>query len=292
MPPADRCRDAPQRCFRPADFAADVLAFMDVKRIPRAHFVGHSLGSLVGQEIALESPGRVRRLVLIASAAKTRDNPVVRDFLVAGLAEGAWKEALTRQGLAFPGAAYERTPLDADPNAENWLAANWVVATAADPAVLAAIVPETARVKIGTWLGAARALLEVDNTERLKSLGAPTLVVWATQDNIFPSPDQDALRASLDAAAAQCRASWFWKPYGRKPLPSSGNQEDDIGHNTQWDAPEAAARDIAAFLREGGRPTEDLPYQDPAGARRVLTAPGEAGLLAGPARNCPPAAAR
>lgn len=36
--PAD-CRGAPERCFRPADFAADVLAFMDQKGIRRAHLV-------------------------------------------------------------------------------------------------------------------------------------------------------------------------------------------------------------------------------------------------------------
>jgi pimeloyl-ACP methyl ester carboxylesterase len=134
----------------------------------------------------------------------------------------------------------------------------------------------------------------VDNTERLRSLSVPTLVLWATQDNIFifPAADQESLRASLDAAAEQRRMSYFWKQYGKKPLPASGAQEDDIGHNTHWNAPEAMARDLANCLRERGQPTKDLPHADPKSVRRVETAPEEAVLVARPARNCPPASAK
>src|SRR5215510_5033689 len=47
------------------DFAADVIAFMDAKGIQRATLVGHSMGSLVAQGVAIAAPERVERLVLI-----------------------------------------------------------------------------------------------------------------------------------------------------------------------------------------------------------------------------------
>lgn len=288
LPSPDRCRQAPERCFRMEDLAADVLAFMDAKGIERAHLVGHSLGSFVAQEIALERPDRVRRLALIASGSRMKESPVLLGYVLPALIE-PWKTALTAKGYASPEETYALTPLDADPKAGELLAKSWVFDPVADPALIAAITPETSRVPLGTWVGVARVLLSVDNGERLKGLSVPTLVIWATQDNVFlESPDQQSLRASLDAASARCRMSWFWKQYGRKPLPASGNQDDDLGHNTQWGAPEAVAADLAAFLKDGGEPVKDLPYADPGNVRRVLTSAAEARIIEGRARNCPP----
>jgi pimeloyl-ACP methyl ester carboxylesterase len=140
----------------------------------------------------------------------------------------------------------------------------------------------TARVRLGTWIGASRALFEADTSERLKGLSVPVLVIWGIQDNFFlETPDQALLRASLDAAAATCRSAYFWKEYGREPLPASGNQGEDIGHNTQWGAPEAVAADLAAFLRPDGAPTRDLPYADPENPREIRVAPDQARVIEG-----------
>jgi non-heme chloroperoxidase len=289
MPSPDDCRGAPERCFRPADFAADVVAFMEERELSRVHLVGHSMGGIAAQEVALTSPRRLRSLVLIGTSGRMRNHPVVKDFLLAGLIEGPWRDALVRKGYAFPAEAYELTPLEVDPDAQTWMAQNWVVDPLADPVFLAAILRETSRIRLGTWIGVARALLEVDNTERLKNLAVPTLVIWATQDNVFlESPDQVAFRAALDEAAEQCSTGYFWKQYGTKPLPASGQQEDDIGHNVQWGAPQAVAIDLAAYLRDGGEPTKDLFYANPDDVGQVLTAPGEAVLVVRPPQNCSP----
>lgn len=287
MPDAETCPAAPQTCFRMADFAFDVLAFMDAMGIDRAHIVGHSMGSLVAQELALEAPDRVGRLALLASAARTSDHPVIGEFLLAELVEGSWKEALVRQGHAYPEDVYELTSLDADPETARWLIENWVVEATADPAFLASVLPETARTPMGTWIGVVRALDAFDNSERLAELRVPTLVLWPTQDVTFVAADQVALKAALDQAVRACRMRYFFKEYGRQPLPASGLQEDDLGHNFHWGASEAVAQDLAAYLREGGEPTLDQPYADPEDVRRVLTAPGEARIVVGQAEGCP-----
>ena len=270
MPEEAGCASAPERCFEFADFAADVIAFMDHARLGRAHVVGHSMGSATAQELALSHPDRLLSLVLIASFASGLDNPVFHGFLKADTIEGAWKSALVRRsGFRWPEDAYNLTPLDADPGVESWNARNWVVDPVADPELIDAVNPETAHTRLGTWIGTIRNLAAVDNRDRLTRLTVPTLVIWATQDNVFlDQPDQARLRASLDTAASACRTSYLFKTYGKRPLPASGQQEDDLGHNVQWGAPEAVAADIAAFI-ETGRPTADLPYADPNDVRRV-----------------------
>jgi pimeloyl-ACP methyl ester carboxylesterase len=195
--------------------------------------------------------------------------------LIAGLIEGPWKEALEQAGRSWPEDAFELLPSDADPGAEAWMRANWVVEPAADPRYLDEILPETLSVPLGTWIGVARALRAHDNVERLKRLAPPTLVLWATQDSMFLEADQALLWESLATAPGGA----FLKTYGKQPLPPSGMQASELGHNLQWAAPEEVALDLAAFLRDGGAPTPDLHYASPGGARRVATAAGAARIL-------------
>src|SRR5690606_16387053 len=49
--------------------AADTLAVLDEARCPSVHFVGLSLGGMVGQLLALDAAGRIQSLTLCATAA-------------------------------------------------------------------------------------------------------------------------------------------------------------------------------------------------------------------------------
>lgn len=59
--------DAPKSGYLMRDLAADVLAFMDAKGIVRATVIGHSMGGIVAQQVALAAPKRVSHLVLVAT---------------------------------------------------------------------------------------------------------------------------------------------------------------------------------------------------------------------------------
>lgn len=276
MPDAKTCAPAPEACFRMSDLAGDVVAFMQAKGIAKADMAGHSMGSFVVQEIALTHPEMVGHAILDATGAKSVGNAALGDFVLQQTVEGAWKKSLEAKGYAFPAAVYELTPLDADPKAMEWIAANWTLDPAAQPSFLTPYTPETAKVRLGTWVGATKGLLAQDNTERLKSMSVPTLVMWATQDSIYLAKDQDEIKASLKDAAAKSGITFYWKEYGKLPLPASGAQESDIGHNIQWSAAETVAKDINAFIATGA-PTLDLAHSDAApNFTRIIVEPDKA----------------
>lgn len=280
MPPQKACAPAPEKCFRVSDFAGDIVAFMKAKKIAKATLAGHSLGSFIAQEVALSHPEMVERAVLVATSTKGVDNVALRDYVLKEPVEGSWKTALEAKGKKYPAGFYSLTPLDADPKAEEWIAKNWVVDPAADPAFIKPYVPETSHIRLGTWIGATKALLATDNTERLKGLTVPALVIWATQDSIFlDDPDQKDIKQALGTAAKAQHTASYWKQYGVLPLPKSGAQESDIGHNVQWGAPEAVAADIEAFIRTGA-PTSDLVHSDKApDFSHIVTEPGKANVI-------------
>src|SRR5258708_33213695 len=54
----------PKRPYSLEEMAADVAAALEHLAIAKAHWVGLSMGGMVGQAFALEHPGRLGRLVL------------------------------------------------------------------------------------------------------------------------------------------------------------------------------------------------------------------------------------
>lgn len=60
-----------------AEYAADVLRFMDALKLPAAVFVGHSMGSAVALTLALTEPERALGLGLLGAGARLRVAPAV-----------------------------------------------------------------------------------------------------------------------------------------------------------------------------------------------------------------------
>lgn len=56
--------------YSAADMARDALAVLDAAGVRKAHVLGHSLGGVIAQELALMAPQRVDRLVLSNSFAR------------------------------------------------------------------------------------------------------------------------------------------------------------------------------------------------------------------------------
>ena len=160
------------------------------------------------------------------------------------------------------------TPADLDQELTAWIHTDWVADPTADDALLSAIYAETMATRLGTWIGAINALAVMNNTHRMATLSVDTLVLWATQDNAFGVQDQQALIAALTGAAEANDIQFVFKPYGKRPLPASGMQENDLGHNLQWSAYAAVAADIQAFIQKR-EVTQWLTYADEADPRKI-----------------------
>lgn len=58
-----------------ADYARDLLAFLDAMELARAVVVGHSMGGAIALMLALDSPDRVAGLGLVSTGARLRVTP-------------------------------------------------------------------------------------------------------------------------------------------------------------------------------------------------------------------------
>jgi 4,5:9,10-diseco-3-hydroxy-5,9,17-trioxoandrosta-1(10),2-diene-4-oate hydrolase len=158
-----------------AETADLMVGLLDALGLPRASYVGNSLGGLIALETALRHPGRVERLILSNSAGLGREVNVF--WRLAGLPVlGPSLIALSR-GLALR----RQANIFFDPND--------------DPAVVERCRSWVARTDlVDTISGAARLGLDlrgqrpdIIRVDRLTELTVPTLLVWGRNDSIIPA---------------------------------------------------------------------------------------------------------
>jgi pimeloyl-ACP methyl ester carboxylesterase len=202
--------DRPPSGYLPAHHADDVLALMDALELPRATLVGHSFGSFVAQHVAARAPERVDRLVLIGSAA-------------GGVFHPASRESFSQLFAAV-------TDPMSRPFAEEFQAST--IAAAIDPEFFAFMVEEVRRLPARAWREFAAQIGDDSVAEGLRTVTAPTLLVWGERDQMFDRADQRALLDRL--------------PHARL------SEYPGVGHAVHWEQPAQVARDIAAFCNSSG----------------------------------------
>jgi len=167
--------DRPLTGYAMSDFAADVVAFMDALGLRTADLVGHSMGSVIAQRVALDYPRRVRKLVLIGSAADLTVNPVLLDL-------ETYVDTLS-------------DPIDPA------FVYDFQASTVFQPIpqdFLDTVVAESLKVPARVWKDALAGLIAENTLPELPALTAPTLILWGDKDDIFPfSPDQLDLDLTL-----------------------------------------------------------------------------------------------
>jgi pimeloyl-ACP methyl ester carboxylesterase len=289
LPNTERCRTKPNLCITRADLAADILAFMDAKGIARATLVGHALGAGAARSVALGSPDRVVRLILSgtgvpgAATAPPLPPPGSPPLPPPGpradpLGPLGWQKMLEAKGVRWPQQALHMRPLDIDPDAVRNIARNWDISAIAAPEVVEMIAAQTAGESLASWGVIDPTPPPPQAPERLDTLSIPTLVLWGSEDAGLDRASQERLIALLRRASRNGGMYFYWKQYGVRPPPRSGNKHDadDIGHNLSWEAPRQLAADIDSFVRTGA-PTRDLYRSDaPTDIHKILVEPGKA----------------
>jgi pimeloyl-ACP methyl ester carboxylesterase len=185
--------DRPKSGYGIEDFGADVVRFMDAVGVASAALVGHSMGSLVAQEVAAAHPDRVSRLVLVGSAT-TVDNPVARE-LDAAVRE--LRDPIPRQFVADFQASTGYRPIPDD--------------------VLATAVSESLKMPARVWRDAMAGILSYRAGSRLSALTMPTLIVWGDRDEICPRVEQDRLRQGISGSTLAIYEETGHAPHWEQP---------------------------------------------------------------------------
>jgi pimeloyl-ACP methyl ester carboxylesterase len=173
------------------DLVADAAALLGVLGVVRAHVVGQSMGGALAQVLALDHPGCVASLTLVATspAGPEPDLPPMAgeaQAALAAIAEPDWSdraaviEYLTEQWRAV---ASRSRPFDAE----------------GTRALSARVVDRTTNME-----SSAKNAYAAEGSDRwrdrLGGLDVPTLVVHGTEDPVFPLGHGEALAREIPGA--------------------------------------------------------------------------------------------
>jgi aminoacrylate hydrolase len=161
--------------------AGDLVRLMDRLNIERAHLVGHSTGSVIGQVMAIEHSERLKSFV--AYASWTSADPFMRRVFEAR------RTLLTASGAS----AYARaTPTFLYPNW--WINQNEQLLKDRE----ALSIPAMSAVEIGA--SRIDALMAFDRRADLQKITTPTLVICAKDDFLTPAYFSEELAKSIKGA--------------------------------------------------------------------------------------------
>jgi len=211
--------DRPKIDYTPALFIDSIREVMDQLGVQRAHLVGNSMGGGIAWAFALTHPERVEKLVLIDSippdlVPEVR-NPSFRRFL-----------AIRKLPLLPQLAVALHT--------RGMLRATLMEMVFNDRLITDAVVER--QYQIGRIEGTAHVMTstarQVEEVKRyagaLETLGAPTLIIWGEQDEVFPVAVGKQLHASIK---------------GSELLVIKGS-----GHMPMWEHPDETNQAILEFL--------------------------------------------
>jgi non-heme chloroperoxidase len=160
-----------------ADFAGDVAQFIAEFDLGSAILVGHSMGTAVAQQFALNFPELLRGLVLIGSFVSYASNAVMVEF---------WPEvnALTDPIDPSFALAFQESTL----------------AKPIPPSYLETVVAESLKLPAHVWKAAMAGIMASDVTGSLSRISAPTLLLWGEQDAFVPRSDQKLQLTQIPSA--------------------------------------------------------------------------------------------
>ena len=157
-------------------YAQDLAAFMDLKGLKKAHIVGHSLGSMIAQDFAVNYPEKVDKLVLVSSA------PV--EF--ASLGREIYDVAL---------ALGDKQPDDA------FMAEWYANPIPVDEDFLKREMAESQNLPPHAWRAITKGAAYSHLIPFMDELKSPTLIIWGGQDPIFGEEAQKSLKKLIPQAA-------------------------------------------------------------------------------------------
>jgi pimeloyl-ACP methyl ester carboxylesterase len=179
--------DKPPGPYTTKMMAGDTIALMDRLGIEKAHILGGSMGGMAAQEIAIEHPGRLDKLILSSTSAGGQP---LRDMLF-GLIEAA-----------TPGWNRSRPEL-ASANLQKFMVA--MASRSFDGKLYQVLIMPLVRLqarlgRVKVPVGQLEAMISHNALERLNRIQAPTLVLAGGKDRLMPPHSSEVLASRIKGA--------------------------------------------------------------------------------------------
>jgi 3-oxoadipate enol-lactonase len=152
----------------PYDFAmlsADTIGLMDHLGLARAHFLGLSMGGMVGQFLGVEHPQRFQSLILCSTSSRMA--PEARPLWEERAKVVREKGMASQVELALP----------------RWLAAS---SRSTKPELVARMTRYIEATPVEGYAGWCLAIRDLDVTDRLKAISLPTRIIVGSEDPSTP----------------------------------------------------------------------------------------------------------
>ncbi|MDP6874109.1 MAG: 3-oxoadipate enol-lactonase [Alphaproteobacteria bacterium] len=167
---------APEGAYSLDQLGDDALALMDGLEMHQVHWVGLSMGGMIGQNLALRQNGRFKSLSLCDTSSQ-----------IPAEGRATWNEritAVTAGGMA---------PL-AEPTMERWFTAPYM---ASKPSSVDAIREQFLATPPAGFIGCCHALKVLDYLDQLDAIDLPTLIIVGADDMGTPVSASEAMRERI-----------------------------------------------------------------------------------------------
>jgi 3-oxoadipate enol-lactonase len=172
--------DAPGGAYTLEGLAADAVALLDVLEIRTVHFVGLSMGGMIGQCLALAHADRLKSLTLCDTSAQIPDEaqPVWKERIAA--AESGGMQTLVAQTM------------------ERWFTAPYL---SQNPPEVEPIRRQILATPVAGFSGCSEAIRRLDYLERLSEISIPTRIIVGEHDPGTPVAASEAMHARIGGSS-------------------------------------------------------------------------------------------
>ncbi|HVQ74517.1 MAG TPA: 3-oxoadipate enol-lactonase [Candidatus Binatia bacterium] len=171
--------EAPAGAYTLDQLAEDLRGLLGALKIDRTHFVGLSMGGMIGQTFALKHPGVFESLVLCDTTSR-----------YPAQAAPLWEERIKTV------AAKGMEPMVA-PTLERWFTAPF---RARKPDMMERVGGMIRNTPVAGYIGCCQAIPKIDVTARLGEVRIPALVIVGEEDPGTPVEMARAIHAALPSA--------------------------------------------------------------------------------------------
>jgi len=172
--------DAPAGPYHLDSLGDDAIGLLDALDIQRVHWVGLSMGGMIGQNLALRHPQRLDSLVLCDTTSEVPPE-----------ARATWDERIATAEM------HGLEPLCAG-TMERWFTPAFLER---NPEEVQVIRQQFLQTPTSGYVGCCQAICELDYTDRLSSIALPVQIIVGAQDPSAPPSVSEMMQERISGAA-------------------------------------------------------------------------------------------